>query len=181
MPMAMSKNQILELFAELNRELAEQRIFGEVGVVGGAAMVLAFNARESTKDVDAVFSPTSLIRSIVEKIADERGLQQGWLNDGCKGFMFVEPDRINILQLSNLRVWMPPAEYLLAMKCHAARFDSHDREDVVFLIEHLGIKTTNDVFSIVERFAPRKVVPAKTQFFVEELFEEMSQGKTMGV
>ena len=55
------------------------------------------------------------------------------------------------------------------MKCVAARFDSHDADDVAFLIRHLGFNAPNEVFRIVEQFVPRGRVPAKTRFLVEEL------------
>lgn len=59
----MTQEEILEAFRALNDELAREGIKGEVGIVGGAAMVLAFNARESTRDVDAVFEPSSKLRA----------------------------------------------------------------------------------------------------------------------
>jgi hypothetical protein len=57
------------------------------------------------------------------------------------------------------------------MKCVSARFDTHDRDDVVFLIRHLELKTPDEVFEIVARYYPRGRVPAKTRFLVEEVFE----------
>ncbi|MFU8892400.1 MAG: hypothetical protein ACNA8L_02120 [Luteolibacter sp.] len=39
----------------MNDLLHEKGAIGELCIFGGAAMVLAFDARESTRDVDAVF------------------------------------------------------------------------------------------------------------------------------
>ncbi len=58
---------------------------------------------------------------------------------------------------------------MLAMKCHSARFDSHDIDDVKFLLNHLEIRSAEEAFRIVEEYVPRKVVPAKTRFLLEEL------------
>ena len=60
---------------------------GEIGIVGGAAMVLAYDARVATKDVDAIFKPTESIRKIVRDIGRENGLSSDWLNDALKGFL----------------------------------------------------------------------------------------------
>jgi hypothetical protein len=58
---------------------------------------------------------------------------------------------------------------MLAMKCVAARFDSLDKEDVLFLINHLRLQTPDEVFVVVCRYYPHELVPPKTQFLVEEL------------
>ena len=50
-------------------------------------------------------------------------------------------------------------------------YTMHDREDVIFLIRHLGLKTAKDVLEIVSRYYPKERVPAKTRFLVEELLE----------
>lgn len=74
-----------------------------------------------------------------------------------------------MLGLSHLRVWAPSAEYMLAMKCISARFDSSDGDDASFLIRLLKLQSPEAVFAIIERYYPRKAIPAKTRFFVEEL------------
>ena len=69
----------------------------------------------------------------------------------------------------DLRVWAPGADYMLAMKCRSARFDTHDGEDVRFLIRHLGLREPAQVFEIIARYYPDQAVPARTRFFVEEI------------
>lgn len=162
---------ILKLFEALNEELSSTGVIGEVGICGGAVMCLVFNARESTKDVDGIFEPTREIREASIKVAQKSGVPEGWLNDAAKGYFLNNPPTVDVLNLSNLRVWAPTAQYMLAMKCTSARFDTHDAGDVKFLIQYLGIKKPEEAIQIIEEFYPRKRVPAKTQFFIEELFQ----------
>jgi hypothetical protein len=162
---------IRALFVALNDELASRGVLGEVGLCGGAVMCLVFQARNSTKDVDAVFEPTREIREAAAIVAQDFGIAEDWLNDAAKGFFLSDPPQHDVMGLPNLRVWAPAADYMLAMKCVSARFDSHDRGDVEFLIRHLGLETPAAVFEVICRYYPRERVPAKTAFFVEEILQ----------
>lgn len=170
----LTEKEILSLFDELNQRLEAAGIRGEIGIVGGAAMCLAYKARGSTKDVDAVFEPAGKIREIAAAIAKDRGISEDWLNDAVKGFMTPGFERSVIIDQSHLQIWTPEPRYLLAMKCVSARFDTHDGDDIRFLIRLLGLKTPEEVFSIIERYYPRKRVPPKTTYFIEEIFEELA-------
>jgi hypothetical protein len=172
----MTQDQILQAFKALNDELAREGVKGEVGVVGGAAMVLAFNARESTRDVDAVFDPSGKVRAAAMRVAEAQGLPIDWLNDAVKGYMPQDTQpRSILLDLPFLSVWAPPPQYLLAMKAIAARFDSNDAADLRTLIRHMELRRVEDVLEVVERYYPRNQIPAKTQYFLEELFEHEPQ------
>jgi hypothetical protein len=148
-------------------------VIGEVGIVGGAAMVLAYHAREATRDVDAVFAPTASLREAASVVAHELGLPEDWLNDGVKGFMPAEQPKKNVLiKTPNLLVWTPEPAYLLAMKATSARLDSKDAEDLRFLIKHCKINSANEVFELISKYYPGGKILAKVQYFVEEIFEQ---------
>ena len=134
-------------------------------------MCLVYNARNATRDVDAIFEPSALIRKIAEKIAQKNGLPIDWLNDGAKAFLSSKLNKIIISELSNLRVWAPEPKYMIAMKCLSARWDSYDGDDVRFLIGHLGLSKPEEVFSIINKYYPKATIPAKTKYFIEELME----------
>ena len=170
----LTTSQIQSLFESLNNELMLLNVIGEIGICGGAVMCLVFQAREATKDIDAIFAPTEEIRIAAKKVAAQHGLSNDWLNDAAKGFFFKDPPRQEILNLSNLRLWAPRADYMLAMKCTSARYDSHDKDDVKFLIKHLEITTASEVFQIIEEYYPKKLIPSKTQFFIEEILPDNS-------
>jgi hypothetical protein len=164
--------QIRSMFSSLNEELRAQDVIGEVGICGGAVMCLVFNARASTKDVDAIFEPTQEIRAAAAIVARKFSVGEDWLNDAAKGYFLANTPRQEVLQYSNLRVWAPTAEYMLAMKCVSARFDSYDRDDAQFLIQHLELDSVDAIFEVVSQFYPRDKVPAKTGFLIEELLGE---------
>jgi hypothetical protein len=169
----MLSHKLLEqAFELLSKNLAESGIKGEIGVVGGAAMVLAYHAREATRDVDAVFAPSASLREAAAKVAEELHLPADWLNDGVKGFMpDGQPVKNVLIKMSNLLVWTPEPAYLLAMKATSARLDSKDASDLKFLIKHCEIKTAEEVFELISKYYPKGKILAKVQYFVEELFE----------
>ncbi|PIR21722.1 MAG: hypothetical protein COV44_11670 [Deltaproteobacteria bacterium CG11_big_fil_rev_8_21_14_0_20_45_16] len=134
-------------------------------------MCLAFKARAATKDIDAIFEPSSEIRSAARKVAEDFSLSSDWLNDAANAFMKPLDKRRLLFELSNLSIWTPEADYLLAMKSISARWDSSDKDDVVFLIRHLELKSAKEVFKIIENYYPKHEIPPKTQFLLEEIFE----------
>ena len=171
----LDKKRIINLFQRLNEGLKDNGQIGEIGIVGGALMCLVFNSRESTKDVDAIFEPSSLIRKLAQQIAEEEGLPPTWLNDGAKAFIRPNFIREEVMNLSNLRIWAPDARYMLAMKCLSARWDSSDRDDVIFLIKHLEFQASDEVLSLISHYYPERQIPGKTKFFVEEVMENICE------
>lgn len=174
----LSKGQIIKAFTALNAKLSACEVTGEVCVFGGAAMVLAFDARQSTRDVDAVFAPKSAVSEAVSQVASDLGLPANWLNDGVKGWLSAAGDVVaeGMPQFSHLRVLRPTASYLLAMKCLAARtggYDStSDRADALTLIRHLGLSAPKQALEIVCRYYPEDRLSPKTRYFIEEVMSD---------
>lgn len=165
----MDREEIRQCLAELNDELRAMNVKGEVCLYGGAVMCLVFDARPSTKDVDAIFRPTREIRQAAERVAAAHGLRADWLNDAVKGFVVPHPQRV-LFDFSHLKIYVPEPDYLLAMKTLAARVDTTDKADVQLLIKSLGLKTAAEVFTILEKYYPHRQIKPATQFFIEELF-----------
>ena len=170
---ALDTNKMVQLFEALNAELRARDVLGEIGLCGGAVMCLVFKTRASTKDIHAVFEPAREIRKAARKVARRFSLPDDWLNDAAKGFFLTEPPRQDVLSYSNLRVWAPTADYMLAMKCVSDRFDTHDRNDVLFLMGNLRLKSPDEVFHIIGKYYPRERIPAKTKSSIEEILGEV--------
>ena len=145
-----------EIGAALTRlgELAQQQNFSiELLMVGGAAMVLAYDARVATRDVDAVIlSPreTRNVRVLVERVAHEQNLPIEWLNDGAKGYLVGQSQGITIFSSAGIVVYMPAVAQMLAMKLAAWR-DDVDIADARLLLNELS-SDQNSVWALVEPY-----------------------------
>ncbi|MGI8495468.1 MAG: DUF6036 family nucleotidyltransferase [Pyrinomonadaceae bacterium] len=168
----MTSAEIEKYLSEINDELAAQDVIGEICIYGGAAMCMAFKARPATKDVDAIFEPVKIIRGAINKIADKYNLNEGWLNFAVKMFV-VEHEKDVLFDFSNLKVFIPTADYLLAMKVLALRAESFDADDVQFLIKHLELRKLEEVLEIVADYYPKKSVKPETKFQLEEILENL--------
>lgn len=156
----------------MNERLKQKGLFGELCLFGGAVMCLVFQSREVTKDVDAVFAPTSEMYAIIKNIADEYHLESDWLNPAVKGFVSRNHDVRLFKRLSNLTIYAASAEYMFAMKCLAARgFDSKDIEDIQFLARRLGIRTMDEALAVLEKFYPQNRILPRSQYMLQELFD----------
>lgn len=168
----MFKEEIKTCLHALNDELRAIDVKGEICLYGGAVMCLVYDARPSTKDVDAVFKPAKIIREAAKRIAERHHLDDDWLNDGVKGFVVRHPRQV-FLNWSHLTVYVADPAYLLAMKSLASRVDGMDREDIRFLIKELGMTSPENVFTLIEKYYPRNRIKPATQFFLEEIFEQL--------
>ena len=58
-----TRARILNALQALGEELTRQSVRGQVFIVGGAAMALAYSTRRVTKDIDAVFTHAGYSRA----------------------------------------------------------------------------------------------------------------------
>jgi len=170
-PVRLTRADIRRLFELLNAELAVGETEGELYLVGGAVMCLVMDARAATRDVDAFFRPTQVVREAAARVADQAGVPRSWLKDGVKAFLSPRGDFDPYLELSHVRVFVARPEYLLAMKCAAMRLgeEFQDLEDVRFLLRYLDITTPEEALAVVTRYFDEAQIPPKTRFALEEL------------
>ncbi len=168
---ALAQEDIKRLFELLNEELRQSGTRGELYLVGGAVMCLAYNARQSTADVDALFQPAAEVRKAAARAAAKANLPAEWLNDGVKGYLSREADFAPFLELDHLRIMVARPEYLLAMKCLAMRIGAefHDEEDVRFLLRVLDIRSYDRAVAVIAKYYPLERFPQKTMYALEEL------------
>ena len=121
----MNRDELGTALRALGVELQRRGVQGDLYVVGGAAMALAYDTRRSTRDIDAIFEPKLVIYEAAARVADELGLPADWLNDGVKGFLVgADPYEAPVLEFPGVRVQMASPQMLLALKVNAAMPES---------------------------------------------------------
>jgi hypothetical protein len=162
------RSEIIAALTALGEALASRGVTGEMYVVGGAAIALAFDRRRSTRDIDAVFEPKTVIYETAAEVAERLSLPAGWLNDAVKGFLVPDQEASPILEVPGLRCLVASPRMPLALKVLAHRV-GEDEGDVRLLANELRLTTADQVLTIAaETFGDR--LDAAARFFVEELF-----------
>jgi hypothetical protein len=111
----------------------------EIVIVGGAAVVLLYGARQATKDVDALILSAiepAAFREAVRRTGRALDLPEDWLNDAAKGYIHGLALGEVLLDKPALLVRTVALQQLLAMKLSAWR-DDVDIEDARLLLGKL--------------------------------------------
>jgi hypothetical protein len=161
-----------QAFDLLAARLARRQVVGELHVFGGSAMVLAFDARAATRDVDVLFQPDGAVLEAAREVADELGLPSSWLNNQASSYVSGRAGRgTPVYDHPNLRVMTTPPEHLLAMKVRAARA-VRDADDIRLLLRVLNLHTIHDVVAIVERYFFNEPLSDRSRQLLEDLLAE---------
>lgn len=158
-----------ELFHEFSMRLKNRDTTAHLFVVGGAAMALEYDRERLTRDVDALFQPTQVVREIASELGEKYGLEPDWLNDAAKGFMpGNDTSPKTVFESEYLLVQVPSAQYLLAMKLHAAR-DERDLNDAATLFNRAGYETAQQNLELLQRTYPASQLQAKHRYVAEDV------------
>lgn len=169
---------IREAFHLLATKLQRRNIIGHVHVIGGAAMLLAYNSRTITRDIDAIFAPDGPVVDAVREIAREKHWPTTWLNNQAASYAARNPgEGLAVFEHPHLQVMATPAEHLLAMKVLAARA-VRDADDALNLLKHLNIQTTDSVWEIVGRYFTDAMISDRSRLFVDDIIDRISLGES---
>lgn len=170
--MALLSRRDIEIALTRLGELAQQQNTQiELLVIGGAAMVLAYDARQSTRDVDVLIRfprEARIARDLAKQVGQEQGLPEDWLNDGAKGYLVGISEGPIIFSAPGVVVRQPVVAQLLAMKLSAWR-DDVDIADARLLLRQMSGER-DQIWQEVERF----LVPGrelKAQYAFGDLWE----------
>ncbi|EDN66361.1 conserved hypothetical protein [Beggiatoa sp. PS] len=162
--------QSLKRLGQLAESYGEQI---ELVTVGGALMLLAYDARPTTKDIDVLITMPdnrTLVRQLAKQVAEERNLPEDWLNDAAKGYFIGLSIGEVLLDLPGIKVHAPSIEQALAMKVSAWRTDK-DIDDALVLMQQITRKNQRkeEIWFAVQPF----LVPGcelKAQYAFDELW-----------
>lgn len=162
---SLSRARITQALRRLGELAQEQKITLEVSLYGGAVFTLVYESRDATKDVDAVIRPSEIARQFALKVAKELSLPEDWLNDQVKQFLAEKEAKRRLNETDfgeGLRVSVPTAAYLLAMKLRACRPPlpgyPGDYGDIRFLAQKMGITSVDAAEAIHDKFFPHDVL-----------------------
>jgi hypothetical protein len=173
----LDKETALRAVQRLAELAKEKQIHLSLTIYGGTVMMLAYNARPGTKDIDAIFRPRDEAKPLVAQVAEELSLDADWLNDNVKVWV-AENEQDALIPFPEMTeavpgvsVKRPSAKYMLAMKARAARLplpgQRGDYDDLVFLLRHTQTKTVEAVDKLVERYFLQDCLPEKNRAIVE--------------
>lgn len=175
MSVELGAEDIRVILDDLSAELAVRDARADLFLVGGAALAVAYDQSRSTRDLDAVFLPTEVVREAAAVVAQQRGLAADWLNDAVKGFLpGPDPEAQRFYESGSLTVDVASPRYLLAMKLFSSRVES-DVEDIMFLYRQLGFTTVEEGLDLVESVYQGRAISPKVQFLLGEIVEELRQ------
>lgn len=143
-------------------------------------MMLAFERRAVTKDVDAIFHPADEIKPLIQQVAEEQSLPEGWLNDDVRQFLAPKGETRDLpIDLPGIKVTVPTASYLLAMKALASRRAlpgyEGDEADLRYLIQKMSIHSVQEVQGHIDRYYPDDVLSDQAEALISRIIEEVSK------
>ena len=172
-----SKDQVISALTRLGELAEEKSIQLNLCIYGGCAMMLAYDRKRITRDIDAVIHPLSKVEPLIRKVEKEQGLPEDWINDDVRQFLGTrESIRELPIEVPGIQVTVPTAGYLLVMKALACRRAlpgyKGDEEDLRFLIRKLEISSFQEIQEWIYKYYPDDVPSKQDQAFLEQLIRE---------
>jgi len=174
-------NACLSSLAKEFRRLNGTAMPAEIILIGGASVLANYGFRNVTYDVDAVIHASSVMKQVVNRVADKLGLPNGWLNMDFKVTKSYS-DRLTEISVyyktfSNIvTVRTVAAEYLVAMKLMSGRQYKNDLSDIAgILSEHQKRGepiTREEIDGAVEKlYGGWTDIPQSSRDFCQDIFD----------
>jgi hypothetical protein len=163
---------------DLAKSLDERGVIARIYLVGGAAMVLGYESRFSTDDVDGSGYPTDEVLAVAAEVAERRGLRPDWLDNSDKVYFPVasEPEWRPVIKVGSAEVVVADERTLLAMKMRASR-GRRDEADIQFLLEKCRIDSIDDALALYETYFPEDELPPRAIPMLRNALDGLSSGR----
>lgn len=145
-PPLLTRRQLQEALERLADHLHRRAIHAELYLFGGGAMVLGYNARDATMDLDtAIRRHHGTVLAEARLVAAELGLPSWWLNEQATSYLPPGEDHEAkaVLDRPGLTVLAASPRHLLAMKVRAAR--QSDIADIIVLARLVGATSAEEL------------------------------------
>ena len=156
----MDAKQIERYLGFLGQKLDEMQTRATIILLGGAFIVTQIGNRKSTQDIDVVIATNDrriyqTIQQAIQLVAREKKLSSSWMNDDVTIVVdqIGKPKAPRLWKtFSNLEVYIPELEYILALKLFSGR--PQDDRDIQALSRRLHIYTKLQAWSMVNAYIP---------------------------
>lgn len=174
----MNQEKILQALSRLGQLAHAEGLQLECCIYGGALMMLAYDSRAITKDVDAILHPRVPAFRLSEIVAKELDLPDDWLNDQVRTFLAPSEQLRELpIELPGLHLTAPTAGYLLAMKALACRTQlpgyTGDLDDLGFLIRKMNIHSVTEIQEWIDKYYPDDIIPPPQKETIRLLIEKI--------
>jgi hypothetical protein len=162
----------LRRLALLDQSLAYLELKVEFYLLGGAVLSQAFHSRPPTAHVSALFRPPGAVADAVATLTQRHGWPDDWLTGAIKERLLggIRSDRY--VELANLSVFVPPLEYVLALKVASLRLGAGARalDDLRYVLRASNLMGADDALSITGRYFSERQLPGDARETLEGLF-----------
>lgn len=160
-------------FELLNHELQAVSVEAELCLVGGAVMIVPFNATPDTRRVRALFMPVALVLEASAKVARTLDLRPEWLNDGVRRHLETGMAGESFVADSNLKVYSARPDYVLALKCASLPFETGPsvHRDIRYLLRFLDILNVAEARTVIGRYFNERQLPADIDATLSEILD----------
>ncbi len=140
-------------------------------------MVLAYNNRFSTDDVDATLYPVDEVLVIAADVGSRLGLRTDWLDSSVGGHIpsTKEPEWTPVITFGSVEVAVADKRTMLAMKIRASR-GRRDEADVAFLLDACSITTLEEAMELYDEYFPEDEAPARSRPMIEHALHQQDRG-----
>jgi hypothetical protein len=180
---AFDRERLLLAFDRIGAAAAAQSVMLDMALYGGSALMIAGNFRFATEDADIAELERpwpGWLTQIVAEIASEQGWAADWLNEGVQFHLSPLADQVaDHIEFATfprggtpgLRVSVPSAQYMRALKLKAMRIDdplrgAQEADDIRNLLRTVGVATIDDAIAVLGRYFPRSAKDADRQRFL---------------
>ena len=176
----LTKIRITRALRRLGELAQREGLTLEISLYGGAVFTLVYGSRDATKDVDAVVRPSEPAHRLAATVAVEQGLPDDWLNSHVQQFLSPKEEKRRLTDEAfgpGLRISVPTAAYLLALKLRACRPPPPgypgDEADIRFLLGKIRPRALAAVEATFEKFFPGDALSERAQLVVAQTLKEL--------
>ncbi|MBR1454469.1 MAG: hypothetical protein IJ593_07465 [Lachnospiraceae bacterium] len=127
----------------------------ELILVGGASILLNYDFRDITNDIDAYYIQSEDIKESIKKVSEKFNISPNWINDDFKTTTSFS-DKISEFSVfyksyaNTLTIRTIKDEYLIAMKLASGRIYKNDISDIIGIINSCRNEGKNINYKLID-------------------------------